>query len=144
MSTTIERPVGEVWARLVDLDTAHHWMTGVTRVEIIDGEGDPIADPPPLAAGTRYRFYARGGTVLGRVDAFEPQALLTLAADHAGVSAIYSYSVSALDDASTRVELHARCEAPGFWRHFHPVLNFLMRRSDGDQLEDFRRHVERA
>ena len=143
-SARIEAPVEEVWAVLADLPGAPRWMSGIERLEIVDEDGEPLEAPGDLEVGTRYRFYARGGAHIGRVKAVEPGELLALRADHGGVGACYEYRLTDLGDGDSRVELRAWCDPPGIWRLFEPLLNFLMRKSDGDQLVALRRAVRGA
>jgi carbon monoxide dehydrogenase subunit G len=141
VSETVQRPIGVVWARLTDLPGATRWLPGVEQLELVDDEFESLDDDTPLEVGTRYRFQARGGSHLGRVTALEPGTLLALTVHHGGVTATYEYRLADLGEA-TRITLHAWCQAPGMWRLFHPILDFLMRKSDGGQLADFRRMVD--
>ncbi len=143
VSERFDAPVEAVWAALSDLPRASGWMSGVERLELIDGDGEPI-EAGALVEGARYRFYARGGSHIGRVKAVEPGERLVLRTDHGGVAATYEYRLEDLGEGTSRVELHAWCDAPGIWRLFEPVLHFLMRKSDADQLVALRRIVHGA
>ncbi len=143
VSERFDVPVDTVWAALVDLPGATSWMSGVERLEMIDEDGEPV-EAGALVEGARYRFFARGGSHIGRVQALEPGELLKLRADHGGVGATYEYRLRDLGDGTSRVELRAWCDAPGIWRLFEPVLHFLMRKSDADQLTALRRVLHQA
>ena len=62
--TTVGHPVGAVWDRLVDWETAHRWMPGVEAVRA-DG---------PVAAGSTVVFTARGKERLATIAALDPGA----------------------------------------------------------------------
>ena len=65
--TTIDRPIGDVFARLADLDGYRMWMrrTGVFRRSGQTSDG-------PLGLGTAYFDATRMGTFRGEVTDYEP------------------------------------------------------------------------
>jgi uncharacterized protein YndB with AHSA1/START domain len=67
--TTIDRPIGEVFARLADLDGYRTWMhrTGLFRRSGKTSDG-------PLGRGTAYFDATRIGTFRGEVSTYEPPA----------------------------------------------------------------------
>jgi uncharacterized protein YndB with AHSA1/START domain len=69
--TTIDRPVGEVFARLADLAGYRTWMhrTGLFRRCGQTSDG-------PLGKGTAYFDATRMGTFRGEVTDFEPPSLI--------------------------------------------------------------------
>src|SRR6476660_10580671 len=67
--TTIDRPIGDVFARLADLDGYRTWMhrTGLFRRSGLTSDG-------PLGPGTAYFDATRMGTFRGEVTTYEPSA----------------------------------------------------------------------
>jgi carbon monoxide dehydrogenase subunit G len=125
-SATVDRPVGEVWQRLVDWDTADQWMSGV----------DAVSAPVPLAAGSTVVFTARGKERAATVVALDPGRSITLRSVQGGVSADYTYECVA-DGRGTRVGLVADCTMTGPVRLLGPVIRYAIRRADGGQLDAF-------
>jgi carbon monoxide dehydrogenase subunit G len=125
-SATVDRPVGEVWQRLVDWDTADQWMSGV----------DAVSAPGPLAAGSTVVFTARGKERAATVVALDPGRSITLRSVQGGVSADYTYECVA-DGRGTRVGLVADCTMTGPVRLLGPVIRYAIRRADGGQLDAF-------
>lgn len=125
-STTVAHPVGTVWERLVDWDTAHLWMPGVAQVR---AEG-------PVAAGSTVVFTARGKERLATIAALEPGRSITLRSVQGGVTADYTYDCVA-DGRATRVGLVADCSMTGPVRLLGPVIRYAIRRADGGQLAAF-------
>jgi uncharacterized protein YndB with AHSA1/START domain len=69
MHTTIDRPIGDVFARLADLDGYRTWMrrTGLFRRSGQTSDG-------PIGLGTAYFDATRMGTFHGEVSDYEPPA----------------------------------------------------------------------
>ena len=124
--TTIDRPVGAVWARLVDWDTAARWMP---RVDALRAQG-------PTAAGTTLVFTTRGKERIGQIAAHDQGRSITLRSTQGGVTADYAYTC-AQQGESTRVRLVADCRIRGPVRLLGPVIRSAMRRADGGQLDAF-------
>ncbi len=125
-STTVGQPVGAVWERLVDWDTADQWMPGV----------DAVRAPGPLAAGSTLVFTARGKERLATVAALEPGRSITLRSVQGGVTADYTYECVA-DGGGTRLGLVADCTMTGPVKLLGPVVRYAIRRADGGQLDAF-------
>ena len=138
VTTMIERPQGKVWAFMTDLANAPAWMKGVEQIASV-GNG-------PMRAGARFRTISNAG---GRgveheteMAVWEPMTRFALKSDQGGISAVYEYRC-APEGRGTRVDLHAACTARGLaWRLLHPLIAYMMRRHDGDQLERLRRALE--
>ncbi|MGH3586977.1 MAG: SRPBCC family protein [Pseudonocardia sp.] len=124
--TTVGRPVGEVWERLVDWDTAERWMPGV---EAVRAQG-------PLTAGSTLVFTARGKERLATIAALEPGRRITVRSVQGGVTADYAYECVA-HGCGTVVSLVADCSMTGPVRLLGPVIRFAIRRADGGQLAAF-------
>lgn len=124
--TTIDHPVGRVWERLVDWDTAASWMPGV----------DALRADGPTAAGTTVVFTARGKERLGHIAALEPGRSITLRSIQGGVTADYEYEC-VTHGLGTRVSLLADCRMTGPMRLLGPLVRYAIRRTDGGQLDAF-------
>lgn len=125
-ATTIDQPVGVVWDRLVDWETADRWMPGVDAMRV---EGR-------TAAGAIVVFTARGKERLGRIEALEPGRSVTLRSSQGGVSADYVYEC-VTHGRGTRVSLVADCSTTGYLRLLGPFIRYAIRRADGSQLDEF-------
>jgi len=124
--TTIDRPVTEVWARLVDWDEAARWMSGV---EGMRAQG-------PTAVGTELIFTTRGKQRSSQIAALDPGRSITLRSTQGGVTADYVYAC-APDGSGTRVSLVADCEMTGPVRLLGPAIRSAIRKADGGQLDAF-------
>ena len=83
--TTIDRPVDEVWARLIDWDLAAQWMPGV----------DALHAHGPTATGTTLVFTTRGKKRTGHIAALEPGRSITLRSIQGGLTGDYVYACPA-------------------------------------------------
>ena len=129
----IDRPVAEVWAFLTDMTKAPEWMTGVQAMEPVGTE--------PIGVGSRFRFMSRGAPRETAVTAWQPMTTFALTSIQGGVTATYEYRVKEADGA-TEVELHALCEAKGFWKLLHPLIATLMKKSDSKHLLQLKKAIE--
>lgn len=125
-STTVGQPVGAVWERLVDWDTANRWMPGV----------DAVRATGPLAAGSTLVFTARGKERLATVAALESGRSITLRSVQGGVTADYRYECAA-GGGGTHVGLVADCTMTGPVKLLGPLIRYAIRRADGGQLDAF-------
>ena len=123
---TIDRPVDEVWARLIDWDTAAQWMPGV----------DALHAQGPTAVGTTLVFTTRGKERTGQIAALDPGRSFTLRSIQGGVTADYVYAC-APSSGGTHVSLVADCRMTGPIRLLGPVIRSAIRRADGGQLDAF-------
>lgn len=126
VATTIDHPVGAVWERMVDWETADRWMSGV----------DALRAEGPTEAGTTLVFTARGKERLGRIASLDPGRSITLRSSQSGVTADYVYECEA-HGSSTRVSLVADCTTSGRMRVLGPLVRYAIRRADSGQLEAF-------
>ncbi|GAA4398816.1 hypothetical protein GCM10023168_05260 [Fodinibacter luteus] len=124
--TTVDHPVGAVWERLVDWDTAPRWMPGVQTVR---ANG-------PVATGSTVTFTSRGKERLATIAAVDPGRSITLRSVQGAVVADYTYECAA-HGRGTRVGLVADCSTTGPTRLFAPVIRYAIRRADGGQLAAF-------
>lgn len=124
-ATTIDRPVEEVWARLVDWDEAARWMSGV---EGLRAQG-------PTAVGTKLIFSTRGKQRSSQIAALDPGRSITLRSTQGGVTADYVY-LCVPDNGGTRVSLVTDCRMTGPVWLLGPVIRSAIRKADG-QLDAF-------
>lgn len=138
VETTIDRSQADVWAFMTDLANAPAWMKGIEQIA-------PLADGA-MRAGARFRTVSNaGGRGVAReteLAIWEPMTRFALKSEQGGISAVYEYCCTS-DGDRTKVALDARCIARGvIWRLLHPLIAYMMRRHDGDQLERLRHVLE--
>jgi carbon monoxide dehydrogenase subunit G len=126
VSTIVERPAAEVWARLTDWPAAPAWMPGVESI---------------LVNGPELTFRARGRDRRGRIEILDPGRTVVVHSSQGGVSAAYTYSCVP-DGGRTKVTLTADCHAGGIWRPFAGLLRAAIRRADSGQLAGLKRTIE--
>ncbi len=126
----VDRPVEEVWARLVDLERAPAWMSGVDRLRVLG----------PVTAGTSVVFSARGRDRTSTITALDPGRSLTLRSVQGGVTADYTYTCTPAE-GGTRVELIARTRMTGGMRLLGRVVRAAIRRADRGQVDAFAREL---
>lgn len=129
----IDRPVQEVWTFLSDMNNAGKWMTGITHMK-------PITSGS-IGVGSKFSFPARGAERESEVTAWVPKKLLALTSTQGGVTATYEYSLTG-NEQWIQVQLHAVCQAKGVWRLVHPLILFLMKKSDSGHLLNLKRAIE--
>src|SRR5436190_2742409 len=139
--TTIDRPIGDVFARLADLDGYMTWMrrTGLFRRSGQTSDG-------PLGMGTAYFDSTRMGTFRGEVTDYQPPARIgfreTLRWFGSDVmEARPGYFLEA-DRERTIVHHVAEGELFGLMRLMKPVAALLARSERGRTLGSLRRSLE--
>jgi hypothetical protein len=140
LETRIARPVPDVFAALIDIETYPTWLvaSGITKVELLD--------PAPLHAGSRVRI---GQTVAGRstvldgiVTVLAPGAAFGLRGkDPEGISIDIDTAV-APDEMSTRLRWSLRIGLPLRYRLFESMVAPQARQAAAADLDAFRRHLE--
>ena len=138
--TQIQRPPGDVFAALIDIERYPTWLiaSGIVRVERLD--------PGPIAVGSRLRI---GQTVAGRSTVLEgtvselvPDAGFGLQArDPEGVSIEISAALVP-DGDTTRLRWSLRINLPLRFRMFESMVTPQARRTAALDLEAFKRHLE--
>ncbi|MFQ5759524.1 MAG: SRPBCC family protein [Acidiferrobacterales bacterium] len=130
-SVLIDRPVDEVWSFLTNWEEMPRWMNGVDSMRALsDG---------PVGTGTELRFVARGAERPSTITAWASPKQLTLSSIQGGITATYHYRCEKEKDG-TRLTLNAQCTANGgLWRLAHPLIGYLMKRSDSDQPSRFKK-----
>jgi uncharacterized protein YndB with AHSA1/START domain len=139
--TTIDRPVGDVFARLAELGGYRTWMhrTGLFR------RSGPTSDGPQ-GAGTAYFDATRIGTFRGRVTDYQPPSRLgfgeTLRWFGAEVMEARPEFHLEADGDRTIVHHVAEGELFGLMRLMKPVAALLARSERTRTVESLRRSLE--
>jgi uncharacterized protein YndB with AHSA1/START domain len=140
--TTIDRPIGEVFARLADLDGYGKWMhrTGLFRRSGQSSDG-------PLGPGTAYLDDTRMGTFRGQITDYQPpsrigfrETLRWFGSDL--MEARPDYFLEA-DRGRTIVHHVAEGDLFGLMRLMKPVAALLARSERTRTVESLRRSLER-
>ncbi len=105
-------------------------MTGVTESRVISGG--------QIGKGTRLVFRSRGARREVEVTEWQPVSIMSLTSTQGGVTTTYEYSVRP-DGEGTVVKLEAVFQASGAWRIVHPLIVFIMKRSDNSHLTRLKR-----
>ena len=140
-TTTIERPIGDVFGRLADLDGYGAWMprTGLFRRsgQISDG---------PVGQGTAYFDATWMGTFRGEVTDFEPEARIgfreTLRWFGSDLMEARPAYVLRADGDKTIVHHVAEGELFGVMRLIKPAAALLARGERARTVESLRRSLE--
>ena len=131
---TIERPGPRVWEFLTDWSRIDRWMAAEFA----------SASEGPTGKGTRFVTRTRGRDQQSEVVEWEPGKRVALRSRQGGMTAVYDYRLFDRGE-STEVTLDARCWGEGFlWKAAAPLIGFLMKRSDGAQLQALKRAIESA
>lgn len=138
VSAVVDRPQAEVWAFMTNLKEAPTWMSALESVE-------PLGDGPTREGARFMTVSTAGGRRVEReteVCLWEPETRFALKSEEGGISAVYEYACTA-EGERTLVSLDARCTARGLlWHTLHPLITYMMKRSDGDQVERLKVAVE--
>ena len=138
--TLIQRPSGDVFAALIDIERYPTWLiaSGIVRVERLDSG--------PIAVGSRLRI---GQTVAGRSTVLEGTVTELVsdagfglkARDPEGVSIEISAALVP-DGDTTRLRWSLRIGLPLRFRMFESMVTPQARRAAALDLEAFKRHLE--
>ena len=130
----VQRPVDDLWQVLTDWPAATRWMNGI---DSMSADGD-------TAEGTHIRFHTRGADRDSLIASCEPSRSIVLRSQQGGVTADYVYSLEPVGETATRVTLVAECNFSGLhYRLLAPLIRFAIRRTDGGQIADLKRLMER-
>jgi carbon monoxide dehydrogenase subunit G len=141
----IARPVGEVYAALVDVERWPAWLiaTGIVKVERLD-EG-------PLRAGSRLRvaqsLAGRAATLDGVVTVLAPDAAFGVQGrDRDGIEiridAVVAPDDLAADGPATRLRWSAAIKLPFRYRLFESMVTPQARKAASLDLEALRQRLE--
>ncbi len=139
--TTIDRPIGDVFARLADLDGYRTWMrrTGLFRRSGQTSDG-------PLGLGTAYFDATRMGTFRGEVTDYEPPTRIgfreTLRWFGSDLMEARPAFVLESDQDKTIVHQVAEGELFGMMRLMKPVAALLARSERARTVDALRRSLE--
>ena len=139
--TTIDRPIGDVFARLTDLDGYRTWMhrTGLFRRSGQSSDG-------PLGLGTAYFDATRMGTFRGEVTEYEPLARIgfreTLRWFGSDLMEARPEYILEADGDKTIVHHVAEGELFGMMRLMKPVAALLARSERARTVKSLRRSLE--
>ena len=139
--TTIDRPIGDVFARLANLDGYRAWMrrTGLFRRCGQTSDG-------PLGLGTAYFDATRMGTFHGEVIAFEPPARIgfreTLRWFGSDLMEARPEYILESEQDTTIVHHVAEGELFGVMRLMKPVAALMARSERTRTVESLRRSLE--
>jgi uncharacterized protein YndB with AHSA1/START domain len=142
-STTIDRPIGDVFGRLADVNEYRTWMrrTGLFRRSGQTSDG-------PLGPGTPYFDATRMGTFRGEVTDYEPPARIGFRESlrlfgFKLMEARPNYRLEA-DRDTTIVHHVAEGELFGVMRLMKPVASLLARGERARTVKSLRRSLESA
>jgi uncharacterized protein YndB with AHSA1/START domain len=139
--TTIDRPIGDVFARLADLNGYRTWMrrTGLFRRSGQDSDG-------PLGVGTAYFDATRMGTFHGEVTDYERPARIgfreTLHWFGADLMEARPSYVLEADGDKTVVHHVAEGDLFGMMRLMKPVAALMARSERARTVKSLRRSLE--
>ena len=138
---TIDRPVGDVFARLADLDGYGTWMhrTGLFRRAGQTSDG-------PLGPGTAYFDATRMGTFRGQITDYQPRSQIrfreTLRWFGSDLMEARPEYILETDRDKTIVHHVAEGELFGMMRLMKPVAALLARSERTRTVESLRRSLE--
>ena len=137
VSEHVDRVPEEVFKYATSFHNLPEWMPCVTHVEVItDG---------PVSVGTRFRetrvASGREGQAEMTVTAYGPPHRYSTAFAVAGYEAAYNYLLKA-EDSGTRVKLEFVLGGRGLRRLMVPIVGWVMKRHDKDQLASLKAAIE--
>ena len=139
--TTIDRPIGDVFARLADLDGYGAWMhrTGMFRRSAQTTDG-------PLGPGTAYLDATRMGTFRGQITAYQPPSRIAFRETLRwfGFQLMEAGPEYFLEADRDRTIVHHVAEGDlfGLMRLMKPVAALLARSERTRTLKSLRRSLE--
>jgi len=127
---TVAAPIGEVFARLADIEGHNSWVPG--RGSILRGTRQ--TSPGPVAAGTTYEDRTRMGTMPGEVEELDaPNRIVYHWWDRSSSGTTRmegwpGYTLEAVGERETLVRHDVRLRANGIRALATPVLRIIARR----------------
>jgi uncharacterized protein YndB with AHSA1/START domain len=127
---TVAAPIGEVFARLADIEGHNTWVPG--RASILRGTRQ--TSPGPVAVGTTYEDRTRMGTLPGDVAELDPPRRIVYhwwdrsPSGRTKMEGWPGYTLEAVGERETLVRHDARLRANGIRALGAPVLRILVRR----------------
>jgi uncharacterized protein YndB with AHSA1/START domain len=140
-TTTIDRPVSDVFARLADVDGYRTWMR---RTGLFRRSGRTSDDP--LGLGTEYFDATRMGTFHGEVTEYEPPARIgfreTLRWFGSDLMEARPHYILEADGDKTVVHHVAEGELFGIMRLMKPIASLLANSERARTVEALKRSLE--
>ena len=139
--TTINRPIGDVFARLADVDGYGTWMhrTGLFR------RSGQTSDGPP-GPGTAYLDVTRMGTFRGQITDYEPSSQIGFreVLRWFGLDMMEARPAYRLEADGERTIVHhiAEGELSGVMRLMKPIAALMARSERTRTVESLRRSLE--
>ena len=127
---TVAAPIGEVFARLADIEGHNAWVPG--RGSILRGTRQ--TSPGPVAAGTTYEDRTRMGTMPGEIAELDAPSRIVYhwwdrsSSGTTRMEGWPGYTLEAVGEAETLVRHHVRLRANGIRALGTPVLRIIARR----------------
>jgi len=141
VSTTIRRPVAEVFSYVTDPTNEPAWHTDAAEARLLT--------PGPIGVGSRiayvFPFIGRRSTSIGEVVAFEPPHLEAIHFDSGpfGLKPRITYRFEDLGESARFTRL-AEADTPGLARLIAPLMQRLLARRSALFVENLRRRLEGA
>jgi uncharacterized protein YndB with AHSA1/START domain len=138
-TSTIAKPVAEVFAFVSDPANEHLWHTDVAEAS--------MSTPGPLAMGSRiaYKFSLSGGggKAVGEVIALEPGRMETIRFDHGpmGMRPTISFRFAPADGGA-RFTRSVEIEAMGLGRLLQPLMGPFVRRRNATFVNNLKQRLE--
>jgi uncharacterized protein YndB with AHSA1/START domain len=127
---TVAAPIGEVFARLADIEGHNAWVPG--RGSILRGTRQ--TSPGPVAAGTTYEDRTRMGTMPGEIAELDAPSRIVYhwwdrsSSGTTRMEGWPGYTLEAVGEGETLVRHHVRLRANGIRALGTPVLRIIARR----------------
>jgi len=140
-STTIRRPVAEVFSYVTDPTNEPAWHTDAAEARLLTAG--------PIGVGSRiayvFPFMGRRSTSIGQVVAFEPPHMESIHFDSGpfGLKPSITYRFEDLG-GSVRFTRQAEADTPGLARLIAPFMQRLLARRSALFVENLRRRLEGA
>lgn len=130
-STSIARPIDDVWDLVTDWSRAAEWWPRVLEV----------TGPPTVEPGDTLTFSYQGKPASATIDVADRPRRLVLRRVNGPVSATFDYQLEP-DSGSTTVELRVGLASEQALRVVAPLLRRALARTDRDQLDLLKRIAE--
>ena len=127
---TVAAPIGEVFARLADIEGHNAWVPG--RGSILRGTRQ--TSPGPVAAGTTYEDRTRMGTMPGEIAELDAPSRIVYhwwdrsSSGTTRMEGWPGYTLEVVGEGETLVRHHVRLRANGIRALGTPVLRIIARR----------------
>jgi uncharacterized membrane protein len=126
VTVDIDRPTGEVFAFLEEVENNPRWLGGM--------QSCTWTTPPPVRVGSRYeqvaRFLGKEIRTSFEVTEHQPGRLVTISSrEGSSFPLTVARLVEPLDDGGSRVTETVHSDPRGFYRLAQPLLRLLVRRN---------------